>query len=100
MTDTALQRKNMVESQVRPSDITDRRITSAMQALAREDFVPGQQQILAYMDGPIAVAPGRSLMPPRTFARLLQLANVDGFGKDSKLSVGDTTWFVGADFEF
>ncbi len=30
----------------------------------------------------------------------LQLANVDGFGKDSKLSVGDTTWFVGADFEF
>jgi hypothetical protein len=29
MTDSALQRKNMVESQVRPSDISDRRITAA-----------------------------------------------------------------------
>lgn len=94
MTDTALQRKNMVESQVRPSDITDRRITSAMQALAREDFVPGQQQILAYMDGPIAVAPGRSLMPPRTFARLLQLANVDAGNK--VLIVGALTGYSAA----
>jgi hypothetical protein len=30
----------------------------------------------------------------------VQLAKVDGFGKDSKLSVGDTTWFAGFDFEF
>ena len=25
---------------------------------------------------------------------------VDGFGKASKLDVGDTTWFAGVDFEF
>jgi hypothetical protein len=25
---------------------------------------------------------------------------VDGFGKDTKLNVGDTTWFAGVDFEF
>jgi hypothetical protein len=30
----------------------------------------------------------------------LQLANVDGFGADDKLSVGDTTWFGGINFEF
>lgn len=77
MTDTALQRKNMVESQVRPSDVTDRRITAAMQDIARENFVPSGLAGLAYMDDPLTVAPGRSLMAPRTFARLLQLANVD-----------------------
>jgi len=30
----------------------------------------------------------------------LQVAKVDGFGSDKKLSVGDTTWFAGIDFEF
>ncbi len=30
----------------------------------------------------------------------LSLAKVDGFGSDSKLSVGDATWFAGVDFEF
>lgn len=29
-----------------------------------------------------------------------QLAKVDGFGRDGKLSVGDNTWFAGVDFEF
>lgn len=30
----------------------------------------------------------------------LSIAKVDGFGSDSKLSVGDKTWFAGVDFEF
>ncbi len=30
----------------------------------------------------------------------LQLAKVNGFGSDTKLSVGDNTWFAGVDFEF
>jgi hypothetical protein len=30
----------------------------------------------------------------------LSLGKVDGFGSDTKLSVGDTTWFAGAEFEF
>jgi hypothetical protein len=30
----------------------------------------------------------------------LSLAKVDGFGSDTKLSVGDATWFAGVDFEF
>ncbi|HEY1554956.1 MAG TPA: MXAN_2562 family outer membrane beta-barrel protein [Kofleriaceae bacterium] len=30
----------------------------------------------------------------------LQAASVDGFGNSKKLSLGDNTWFAGADFEF
>jgi hypothetical protein len=30
----------------------------------------------------------------------VSLAKVNGFGDSSKLSVGDTTWFAGVDFEF
>lgn len=30
----------------------------------------------------------------------LSMAKVDGFGSETKLSVGDTTWFAGVNFEF
>ena len=30
----------------------------------------------------------------------ISLGKVDGFGSQTKLSVGDTTWFAGVDFEF
>jgi protein-L-isoaspartate(D-aspartate) O-methyltransferase len=86
MANSVLQRTNMVESQVRPSDVTDRRITQAMQSIARELFLPASAAQLAYMDEDLPVAPGRSAMSPRSFARLLQLAEVEA--EDSVLIVG------------
>ena len=50
MIDSTQQRINMVESQVRPSDITDRRIIRAMLEVPREAFVAPALQELAYMD--------------------------------------------------
>lgn len=77
MADAGLQRRNMVESQVRPSDVTDRRITGAMQDIARELFVPEPLRALAYMDEDLPFAGGRALAAPRSFARLIQLADID-----------------------
>ncbi len=94
MADSALQRKNMVESQVRPSDVTDRRIMSAMQDLPRERFVPEGQRSLAYMDEAIPFGGGRGLLDPRTFARLVQLGNI-GAG-DRVLDVGCLTGYSAA----
>ena len=81
-----LQRKNMVESQVRPSDVTDRRITNAMSSLPREKFVSADAAGLAYMDEAVATGPGRALMAPRDLARLIQLAGVED--ADTVLIVG------------
>jgi protein-L-isoaspartate(D-aspartate) O-methyltransferase len=72
-----LQRENMVESQIRPSDVTDRRITTAMRQIPRERFVPAPVAAIAYMDDALPAAPGRSLMAPRVLARLLQLAEIE-----------------------
>lgn len=77
MADTALQRKNMVESQIRPSDVTDRRITAAMMAVPRERFLPQALTSLAYSDESLTIAPGRELLPPRVIAKLIQLAEFD-----------------------
>ena len=69
-------RANMVESQIRPNGITDTRIIEAMGAVPREDFVPDALRAVAYMDEDISIAPGRTLMEPMAFARLVQLAGI------------------------
>ena len=62
----------MVESQVRPSDVTDPRIIHAMWTLPRERFMPAHKRALAYADIEVDVAQGRSLMRPRDLAKLIQ----------------------------
>ena len=94
MADAALQRRNMVESQVRPSDVTDRRITAAMQALEREPFVPEALRPLAYSDEAVAVSSERAMLAPRTLARLVQLAAIDS--TDRVLDIGCLTGYSAA----
>src|SRR5437899_6754890 len=59
MADFAAARLNMVESQVRPADVTDVRIHDAMRELPRERFVPPAKAYLAYADIEVEYAPGR-----------------------------------------
>ena len=100
MVDVAEQRANMVENQVRPSDVADRRILSAMQDTPREHFVPPELVSLAYMDEDVPLntpAQGdesRWLMAPRVLAKLLQLADI---GEDDRvLDVGIGTGYSAA----
>jgi protein-L-isoaspartate(D-aspartate) O-methyltransferase len=72
MADYAAARLNMVESQVRPADVTDVRIHDAMRVLLRENFVPPGKAYLAYADIEVEYAPGRSVLKPRDVAKLLQ----------------------------
>ena len=94
MSDTALQRKNMVESQVRPSDVTDRRITAAMMAIPREKFVPPQLASLAYSDETLTVAANQAMLAPRLLAKLVQLAEVEA--SDKALVVGGFCGYAAA----
>jgi len=76
MQDSAAARLHMVEGQVRTNDVTDKRITEAMALLERERFVPAAKRALAYADVCVEVKPGRFLPDPRSFAKLVQLAEV------------------------
>ncbi len=74
-------RLNMVESQVRPNDVTDARIIRAMGQLPREKFVPQAWRHMAYMDESIpltddGVEDTRHLVQAMVFAKLVQLARV------------------------
>jgi protein-L-isoaspartate(D-aspartate) O-methyltransferase len=70
--DFAAQRQTMVDSQVRPSDVTMLTIQVAMRAAARETLCPATKSYLAYADAEVEYAPGLFLMRPREVAKLLQ----------------------------
>lgn len=82
MSDLSAARLNMIESQVRPNGITDRRIIAAMEALPRERFVPESRVAVAYMDEDVALDPADTAQGPRAlieamaFARMLQHAAI------------------------
>ncbi len=71
MTDFAVSRRMMVDTQVRPSDVTKFPIIDAMLNVAREDFVPAARRSTAYMGENIDLGSGRVVLEPRTFAKML-----------------------------
>ena len=97
MVDFDQQRLTMVESQLRPNEVTDRRLLAAMRTLPRERFVPERLSLLAYMDESVEVfpaidgAPALFLLPPMVLARLLQLAALEP--KDHVLDIGCATGY-------
>jgi protein-L-isoaspartate(D-aspartate) O-methyltransferase len=70
--DFATERTIMVDSQVRPQDVTDLAIQDAMRAVPREAVAPPGKAWLAYADAEVEYAPGRWLLRPRDVAKLLQ----------------------------
>lgn len=75
-TNFAAQRTNMVESQLRPNQITDEAVLTAMEELPREIFVPAALADVSYVDEDLTIAPGRTMLEPMVQARLVQSANI------------------------
>jgi protein-L-isoaspartate(D-aspartate) O-methyltransferase len=76
MTDLARARTNMIESQLRPNNVTDERILKAIRATPRELFVPAARRGIAYIDEDIDIGHGRCLIEPMVFGRMLEQARV------------------------
>jgi protein-L-isoaspartate(D-aspartate) O-methyltransferase len=71
MPDFAARRETMVDTQVRPSDVTRYPLIAAMLAVARENHVPPDLREAAYAGEDLPIAPGRVLLSPRSFAKML-----------------------------
>ena len=76
MPDYAARRVTMVDTQVRPSDVTKYPIIAAMLDIPRERFVPDALREAAYAGGNLAIAPGRELLEPRTLAKMLDALDI------------------------
>ncbi len=76
MTDFAARRRTMVDTQIRPSDVTKFPIIDAMLTVKRENFVPDAQREAAYVEGLIELGDGRCMLEPRTLAKILDILNI------------------------
>jgi protein-L-isoaspartate(D-aspartate) O-methyltransferase len=76
MTDFAARRTMMVDTQIRPSDVTKFPIIEAMLSVPREAFVPADRQEAAYLGDNIDLGQGRVILEPRTFAKMLDALDI------------------------
>ncbi len=76
MPDYAARRSNMVDNQIRPSDVTKFPIIDAFLAVPRELYVPVEKREAAYMGENVDIGQGRVLLEPRSFAKMLDFANI------------------------
>lgn len=86
MTTSQTLRTVMVDTQVRPSDVTKFPIISAMLDVPREGFVPPAAQAVAYMDAPVSLAPGREMIEARVLAKMLDALDIQA--SDEVLVIG------------
>src|SRR5437773_9346872 len=77
MTNFALARRNMIDSQLRPNRVTDARLLAAVGELPRERFLPEAMRAVAYSDEDVPLGNGRYLMEPMVLARLIQALQAD-----------------------
>lgn len=76
MSEFATRRVMMVDTQVRPSDVTKFPIIDAMLTVPRETFVPDDKREAAYVGENLPLAPGRVVLEARTLAKLLDALDV------------------------
>jgi protein-L-isoaspartate(D-aspartate) O-methyltransferase len=76
MSEFATRRVMMVDTQVRPSDVTKFPIIDAMLSVPRETYVPDDKREAAYVGENLTIAPGRVVLEARTLAKLLDALDV------------------------
>lgn len=76
MTDFAARRVMMVDTQVRPNDVTKFPIIEAMLAIPREAFVPDTRREVAYVGENLHLGAGRVMIEARTLAKMLDALDI------------------------
>lgn len=94
MPDFAARRVMMVDTQVRPSDVTKYPIIEAMLGIPRERFLPTDLAEAAYVGENLTPAPGRVMLEPRTLAKMLD--GLDLHGGELVLDVAAGTGYSSA----
>lgn len=87
-------RTAMIDSQLRTTGVADARVVEAFAAIPREMFVPRDLAMIAYVDAPVSVGHGRTMMEPLTLGRLLEAAKIAA--NEHVLIIGGATGYSAA----
>lgn len=78
MTNYTALRTTMVDTQIRPSDVTKYTVIEAMLSVPRESYVPSAQREAAYVGEHLELDNGRVVMDPRVLAKVLDELDIQG----------------------
>ncbi|MEN3973230.1 protein-L-isoaspartate O-methyltransferase [Sphingomicrobium sp. XHP0235] len=75
-THTRAARRAMIDSQLRPNDVNDKRLLAAIEGVDREDYLPAARRAVAYRDRAIPLGDGRFAPAPTVLFKLIDRADV------------------------
>lgn len=87
-------RFNMVEQQIRPCEVLERRVLELLRQVRREHFVPGSKKELAFVDMEIPLGFGAFMWQPKLEARAVQELHLKR--SDKVLEVGTGSGYLTA----
>ena len=93
-TDIELARFNMVEQQIRPWDVLDKRVLEVFFNVPRERFVPDAERVHAFADVAVPIGHGQTMLPPVVEGRILQSLQIQP--SERVLEIGTGTGFFTA----
>lgn len=84
----AIQRRQMVDRQLRPRGIKQNSLLEAMQSVPRHEFVPPSMRAEAYEDRPIEIDDETSISQPYIVALMTEALELDGSEKVLEIGTG------------
>jgi protein-L-isoaspartate(D-aspartate) O-methyltransferase len=90
----AVQRAEMVASQIEHRGVTDPRLLEAMRTVPRHEFVPDELRSMAYEDCPLAIGNGQTISQPYIVALMTQLLHLEG--EENVLEIGTGSGYQAA----
>ena len=84
----AVERRRMVETQLRARGIRDQRLLSAMASIPRHEFVGPQYRAQAYEDHPLPIDAGQTISQPYIVALMLELLQLEPSSKVLEIGTG------------
>ncbi|HEY1239120.1 MAG TPA: protein-L-isoaspartate(D-aspartate) O-methyltransferase [Bryobacteraceae bacterium] len=92
--DWELERREMVEMQLRRRGIQDERVLRAIEEIPREEFVAADSRLLAYRDDPIHIGYSQTISQPYMTALMTELLELTG--TEDVLEVGSGSGYHAA----
>ena len=86
--DWAVERRTMVEVQLRRRGICDERVLAAMGLIPREEFVPVESRIAAYSDAPVGIGYGQTISQPYMVGLMAEALQLNGSERVLEVGAG------------
>ncbi len=83
-----LNRKHMVESQIRNRGVKDKRVIDALLKIPRDLFVPETDKIHSHHDGPLPIGYGQTISQPYIVAYMTELLELEGEERVLEIGTG------------